>query len=252
MYHHSGCPRGDLNTQNREISLGPGKQLHASYTQDVDDDLLVIETSWPGTTIDGDPRIVSGLLSVSRAAGGEFLLNLSVGPPDGAPEDFIPEGAGRCQGVSACRFCGGMAFAGHGGMALWLAFPDRCRVRVSGLAGQGPGGARPRSGAAGVLDALVREPIMAGAGKGRGRVHGLCGYGRPIAGCPAGRPAGCLHPFGCAPAWRAGGHGAGSRPGTGGADHISVPAGPAGAGCGGEHKTSRPRARPGRQLTLPG
>jgi hypothetical protein len=28
------------------------------------------------------------MLSVSRAAGGEFLLNLSVGPPDGAPEDF--------------------------------------------------------------------------------------------------------------------------------------------------------------------
>jgi len=54
----------------------------------VDDDLLVIETSWPGTTIDGDPRIVSGMLSVSRAAGGEFLLNLSVGPPGGAPEDF--------------------------------------------------------------------------------------------------------------------------------------------------------------------
>jgi len=156
------------------------------------------------------------------------------------------------KGGFGLQFCGGMAFAGHGGMALWLAFPDRCRVRVSGLAGQGPGGARPRSGAGGVLDALVREPIMAGAGKGRGRVYGLCGYGRPIAGCPAGRPAGCLHPFGCAPAWRAGGHGAGSRPGTGGANHISVPAGPAGAGCGGEHKTSRPRARPGRQLTLPG
>ena len=157
------------------------------------------------------------------------------------------------KGGFGLQFCGGMAFAGHGGMALWLAFPDRCRVRASGLAGQGPGGARPRSGATGVLDALVREPIMAGAGKGRGRVHGLCGYGRPIAGCPAGRPAGCLHPFGCAPAWRAGGHGAGSRPGTGGANHISVPAAaPAGAGCGGEHKTSRPHARPGRQLTLPG
>ena len=63
---------------------------HASYTQtqDVDHELLVIETSWPGTTIDGDPRIVSGMLSVNRAAGGEFLVNLSVGPPGGAPEDF--------------------------------------------------------------------------------------------------------------------------------------------------------------------
>ena len=27
-------------------------------------------------------------LSVNRAAGSEFLLNLSVGPPGGAPEDF--------------------------------------------------------------------------------------------------------------------------------------------------------------------
>ena len=84
------------------------------------------------------------------------------------------------KGGFGLQFCGRMAFSGHDGMAHWLAFPDRCRVRVSGLAGQGPGGARPRGGAAGVLEALVREPIMAGAGKGRGRVCGLCGYGRPI------------------------------------------------------------------------
>jgi hypothetical protein len=54
----------------------------------VDDDLLVIETSWPATTIDGAPGIVSGTLSVNRAADGEFLLNLSVGPPGGASGDF--------------------------------------------------------------------------------------------------------------------------------------------------------------------
>ena len=204
-------------------------------------------------TVPEAPRS-SGLSSRQHGVGAQAETSSEPGYTDSKiREVFIPEGAGRCQGGFGLQFCGGMAFAGHGGMALWLAFPDRCRVRASGLAGQGPGGARPRSGAAGVLDALVREPVMAGAGKGRGRVHGLCGYGRPIAGCPAGRPAGCLHPFGCAPAWRAGGHGAGSRPGTGGANHISVPAaGPAGAGCGGEHKTSRPRARPGRQLTLPG
>ncbi len=77
-----------MNPETGEISPGSGKQLDAPYTQDVDDALLVIETSWPGTTIDGDPQIVSGMLSVSRAAGGEFLLNLPVGPPDGAPEDF--------------------------------------------------------------------------------------------------------------------------------------------------------------------
>ena len=34
------------------------------------------------------------------------------------------------KGGFGLQFCGGMAFAGHGGMALWLAFPDRCRVRV--------------------------------------------------------------------------------------------------------------------------
>src|SRR5690349_19981864 len=54
----------------------------------VDDHVLMIETSWPATTIDGEPGIVFGTLSVSRAVGGEFLLNLSVGPPGGAPENF--------------------------------------------------------------------------------------------------------------------------------------------------------------------
>jgi len=39
----------------------------------VDDDVLVIETSWPATTIDGDPGIVPGMLSVSRTVGGEFV-----------------------------------------------------------------------------------------------------------------------------------------------------------------------------------
>jgi hypothetical protein len=54
----------------------------------VDDDVLVIGTCWPATTIDGDPGIVSGMLSVGRTVGGEFLLNLSVGPLGGAPENF--------------------------------------------------------------------------------------------------------------------------------------------------------------------
>jgi hypothetical protein len=54
----------------------------------MDDELLLIEASWPGTTIVGEPGIVSGSLSVSSAAGGEFLLNLSVGPAGGRPEEF--------------------------------------------------------------------------------------------------------------------------------------------------------------------
>jgi len=52
------------------------------------DEVLVIETSWPGTTIDGDPGIVHGSLSISRVAEGGFLLNLTIGPSGGAPEDF--------------------------------------------------------------------------------------------------------------------------------------------------------------------
>jgi hypothetical protein len=48
----------------------------------------VIGTCWPATSIDGDPGIVSGMLSVSRTVGGEFLFNLSVGLPGGAPENF--------------------------------------------------------------------------------------------------------------------------------------------------------------------
>jgi len=51
----------------------------------VSEELLVIETSWPGTMIGGEPGIVSGILTVSSGPGGEFLLNLSVGPIDGGP-----------------------------------------------------------------------------------------------------------------------------------------------------------------------
>jgi hypothetical protein len=57
-----------LNTEAGEISPEPGKQLKAPRTQDVYD-LLVIETSWPGTTIDGKPGIASGMLSVSGSGG---------------------------------------------------------------------------------------------------------------------------------------------------------------------------------------
>lgn len=34
----------------------------------VSEELLVIQTSWSGTTIDGEPGIVSGILTVSSAA----------------------------------------------------------------------------------------------------------------------------------------------------------------------------------------
>jgi hypothetical protein len=53
----------------------------------MDGEVLTIHDSWPGTTIDGEPGIVSGVLTVSRAAGGELLLNLSVGPSGAAPKE---------------------------------------------------------------------------------------------------------------------------------------------------------------------
>lgn len=53
----------------------------------VSDELLVIQTSWPGTTIDGEPGIVSGILTVSSVPEGEFLLNLSIGPSGGGAAD---------------------------------------------------------------------------------------------------------------------------------------------------------------------
>ena len=53
----------------------------------MDDEVLTIHESWPGTTIDGEPGLVSGVLTVTRAAGGEFLLNLAVGPYGAAPEE---------------------------------------------------------------------------------------------------------------------------------------------------------------------
>jgi hypothetical protein len=53
----------------------------------MEDEVLVIDESWPGTTIDGEPGLVSGLLSVTRAVSGGFLLNLVVGPFGARPEE---------------------------------------------------------------------------------------------------------------------------------------------------------------------
>jgi hypothetical protein len=53
----------------------------------MDDEVLTIQQSWPGTTIDGEPGLVSGVLTVTRTAGGEFMLNLAVGPHSGTSEE---------------------------------------------------------------------------------------------------------------------------------------------------------------------
>jgi hypothetical protein len=53
----------------------------------MDDEVLSINDTWPGTTIDGEPGIVSGTLTVSRSAGGGLVLDLVVGPAHGAAKD---------------------------------------------------------------------------------------------------------------------------------------------------------------------
>jgi len=141
---------------------------------------------------------------------------------------------------------------------LTAAFPDGRWFRASRacVSRTGPPfGPAALGGAAGVLDAPAGEPTMAGQGKGRNSWAGVMALWVPHS--PAvrrGRPAGCRHPFGCAPAWPAGGHGAVRVRGRAGADHKLVrAAAPAiGDGGGGGQTTSRPRARPGRQLMLPG
>jgi hypothetical protein len=51
------------------------------------DELLTIRESWPGTTIDGEPRVASGILALSRSPDGALLLNLTVGPAGAPPEE---------------------------------------------------------------------------------------------------------------------------------------------------------------------
>jgi hypothetical protein len=41
---------------------------------------LVLWSSWPGTTIGGEPGIVSGILELARRDDGSACLNLAVGP----------------------------------------------------------------------------------------------------------------------------------------------------------------------------
>ena len=49
-------------------------------------DTFEIRSSWPGTTIRGDPGIVSGVLGLSFESDGSAVLNLAVGLA-GAPSE---------------------------------------------------------------------------------------------------------------------------------------------------------------------
>jgi hypothetical protein len=211
------------------------------------------------------PRLTPPLLGTSRV-----LLTISARAEArrwraaGAPlkplveKVVIPEGAGRCQGGFGLRFRGRCGFAGHGGMASRLLFPDRRWFRASRacVSRTGPLARPPLGGAAGVLDAPDGEPTIAGQGKARQTSRrGLWRYGRPIRRlCGVAGPLAAVIPSGVPRPGRPGGMGR-SASGPGGANHKLVrAAGPAlwGAGGGGGQTTSRPRARPGRQLMLPG
>ena len=77
---------------------------------------------------------------------------------------------------------------------------------ASGRAGQGPGAARPRSGAGGVLEVTARAPDDGAAGNGS-RFSGmrLSGPVPRYRGDPgAGSAAGCIHPFACPRPWPGG------------------------------------------------
>jgi hypothetical protein len=51
------------------------------------DAVLEIHSSWPGTTIDGEPGIVSGILALSLGPGGSAYLSVTVGAAGAPPED---------------------------------------------------------------------------------------------------------------------------------------------------------------------
>ena len=84
----------------------------------------------------------------------------------------IPEGAGRGQAGFGLRFCGGVPIAGRDGLAHGR-LPDRCRCSCERADGSWTGRSRPVSGAVGVLDAAVREPIIAHWERSRGCGEGM-------------------------------------------------------------------------------
>jgi hypothetical protein len=156
----------------------------------------------------------------------------------------IPEGAGRCQEGPACSFAVVLAFAGHGSMAARLlsliaAISRELAVRVKDRALW----AWPRlRGAAGVLEALAGEPIMAGQGKAAGLRRGaLCDcVPAPRCSLVAGQAPGCGHPFGV-PAVAGRGAWGGPRRAAGSIRGTAAPPGGGGQTCG-RSRAARVRA----------
>ena len=153
--------------------------------------------------------------------------------------------------------CGGYVGACVIGVSC---FPVAAMSVASGRAGQGPGGARPRSGAAGVLEVTGREPDDLAAGNGsRGSllVFGCVGSSH-VPGHPVAGQCRWLHSSLRVSPAVAGGHGAGPRqrgqagPITGAPCRLGAEGRIAsGLAPGGGENAWRPRAWSGVRLFMP-
>ena len=97
-----------------------------------------------------------------------------------------------------CSFALAKPFAGHSELTPCVPFPCRCPFRAAGgrvkdLA-YDPAAS---GGAAGVLDAGYRAPIIRAAGKGHAAAGCAVWLWRPHGRLAAGQARGCIHPFAC-------------------------------------------------------
>lgn len=51
------------------------------------DEIFTADSRWPGTTIDGEPGVVGGVLEVTADVDGGVTLSLAVGHPGAPPEE---------------------------------------------------------------------------------------------------------------------------------------------------------------------
>jgi hypothetical protein len=110
----------------------------------------------------------------------------------------LKERAGVKRG-SACSFAPAGRFARHGELTPCVPFPRCCLFVRPGGPGQGPGfSPAGLAGAAGVLDAGDRAPIIRAAGKGHAAAGCAClVVAAPWPACGRAGPRACIHPFAC-------------------------------------------------------
>jgi hypothetical protein len=113
----------------------------------------------------------------------------------------LKERAGVKRG-SACSFAPAGRFARHGELTPCVPFPRCCLFVRPGGPGQEPGfSPAGLAGAAGVLDAGDRAPIIRAAGKGHAAAGCAClVVAAPWPACGRAGPRACIHPFASSPA----------------------------------------------------